>query len=285
MDKIDVVLVLLNKGLSESAIQNLNLNNMNLIALINRQFLESEVKKLNLDNVNLLAIVTDNSEEKFFQLGEEEIPLRAFQTIKGLMRDYKAFFFLISGYENSIADVARIKNFLMASGSPEGNIVNFEITSQLSKTWLANLRHVEEYGADFFATGSEYTRNGLNLNYIPNIQVKESDNRGGAILADEHQDLRQSYLTAKYVFEHAEPGTIKFVLIGLTPAAFHYDNSKDFVNCAKNLQYTLALNLPEESRYDLLLKNFVSDEIKKDFLSTTSEQADLNFDLTFLQGN
>ena len=278
MDKIDVVLVLLNKGLSESAIQNLNLNNMNLIALINRQFLESEVKKLNLDNANLLAIVTDNSEEKFFQLGEEEIPLRAFQTIKGLMRDYKAFFFLISGYENSIADVARIKNFLMASGSPEGNIVNFEITSQLSKTWLANLRHVEEYGADFFATGSEYTRNGLNLNYIPNIQVKESDNRGGAILADEHQDLRQSYLTAKYVFEHAEPGTIKFVLIGLTPAAFHYDNSKDFVNCAKNLQYTLALNLPEENRHDLLLKNFVSDEIKKDFLSTTSEQADLNFD-------
>ena len=255
MAKIDVVLVLLNKSLIESTIHNLNL-----------------------DNANLLAIVTDNAEEEFFRLGDKIFPLRSFQNIKGLMLRHRAFFFLISGYKNNIGDVAKIKNFLKASGSPEGNIVNFEISSQLSKTWLANLRHVEKNGADFFATGNEYMRDGLNLNYIPRIHEKESDNRGGVILADERQDLRQSYQTAKYVFEHAEPGTIKFVLIGLEPSSFHYDNSKDFANCVKNFQYTLALNLSEENRHYLLLKNFINDDIKNDFLSATAAQADLNFD-------
>ena len=247
MDKIDVVLVILNKDFPESAIKNLNF-----------------------DNANLLAIVMDDTEEKIFQLGDKEIPLRPFQTIKGLMRGYKAFFFLLSGYEKNISDVTKIKNFLMATGSPAGNIINFELSSQLSETWLANLKHVEERGADFFVTGNEYTRNGLNLDYIPGVK--------GAILADKHQDLRQSFLTAKHVFEHVAPSTIKFVLIGLAPYAFHYDNGKDFANCVKNFQYMLALDLPEESRNDLLLKNLVSNEIINNFLATTADQADLNFD-------
>ena len=250
MDKIDIVLV-----------------------VPNRELLESTIKNLNLDNVNLLAIMTDNNGGKIFQLGEAEIPLGTFQGVKGFIQNYKSCLFLIGDCENNIDDVSRMKNFLIFNGLAEENIVNFKISAQISQTWLANLKHIEKHSADFFATGNEYTRNGLNLDYIPRVYDKESKNRGGVILADEYQDLRQSYLTAKYVFEHTKPGTIKFVLIGLSPDSFQYDNTKDFSNCSKNLQYALALNLPEEN----LLKDLISNDVKNIFTETTSEQADLNF--------
>ena len=63
------------------------------------------------------------------------------------------------------------------------------------------------------------------------------------------------------------------MLIGLTPDAFSYDNSKDFANSAKNLQYQIALNLDEENP----LKDLTNADVKNIFEATTSEQADLNF--------
>ena len=134
------------------------------------------------------------------------------------------------------------------------------------------MRYVEEHGADFFATGINYTEVGLNLNFIPK--------RNGVNLSGSNQDLRQGYLTAKHIFEHVSPGTIKFVLIGLAPYSLRYDNAKSFAISSRNLQYMLALNLPAQNRHDQLLQILVSDNVKKIFATFTAEHADLNFDRT-----
>ncbi|MBO4780372.1 MAG: hypothetical protein J5497_07030, partial [Selenomonadaceae bacterium] len=161
-------------------------------------------------------------------------------------------------------------------GVPEKNILNFDLNPQISGTWLANLRHIEKYGADYFVTGNEYMQAGLNTDLIPSVYANKEISRGGVILADSDQDLRQSYLTAKHVFAHVTPGTIKFVLIGLAPHSFYYDNAKDFLHAPKNLQYVFALNRPNIS--DKRLMNLLSDDCKNIFANVTAEQADINFD-------
>lgn len=162
----------------------------------------------------------------------------------------------------------------MNAGVPEDNIVNFEIPVHISTEWLANLRYVEENGADFFATGISYTEVGLDLRYIPHRQGR------GVNLSGSNQDLRQGYLTAKYIFEHVKPGTIKFVIISLAPYSFRYINSESFSVCSRNLQYLLALgNHDKETLHDILLRTLISDGVKKIFVEMSARQADLNFEV------
>ena len=52
---------------------------------------------------------------------------------------------------------------------------------------------------------------------------------GGVILADDNQDLLQSYSIAKNVFEHVGSGTIKFVIIGLSPYILPKNDSEPLV--------------------------------------------------------
>ncbi len=243
-----------------------------VLVVLDNQFLKQAVGTLNFDRANLVAIIVEGVKEKILSLSDKEIPLVPFSMVQKLLDAGKNFFWLINGFVNEVGDVWRMKKFLMNNGIPDENIVNFEVLPHVSGEWLANLKYVENHGADFFATGISYTEVGLDLNYIPHLRGR------GVNLSGSNQDLRQSYLTAKYVFEHVEPGTIKFVLIGLAPYSFRYDNAESFSVCSRNLQYMLGLNLPEETPHDFLLKNLVNDTIKN-FLTTVTEQdADLNFD-------
>ena len=245
------------------------------LIVLNREFLERALRNLNFDKVNLATIIMD-SDEKNFKVGGKQIPISSFANAPKLIKQYQNSTWLIVGYEKGLGDILKMKKFLMSFGVPESKIINFELSEQINQTWLANLRYIEERGADFFATGNEYTQNGLNLNLIPCVREDKAIAKGGVNLADAYQDLRQSYLTAKHVFNHVAPGSIKFVLIGLAPDSFHYDNAKDFPHCAKNLQYVSALNA-ETNIHDNILRDLVSDDFKKIF-ATTAEQVDLNFD-------
>ena len=245
-----------------------------VLVVLNRKFLEQAIRNLNLVKVNLATIIMDG-EEKAFPVGGKKIPVISIYDALKLVKDYKDFTWLIVGYENGVGDVFKMKKFLQAHDVSESNVVNFELTEQINPTWLANLRHIEERGADFFVTGNEFTRNGVNFKLIPPVVAENA--KGGVNLADAHQDLEQSYLTAKHVFKHVTPGSIKFVLIGLEPDSFYYDNAKDFPHCAKNLQYLAALNAESENAHDKLLNDLISDDFKNIF-ATTAEQADLNFD-------
>ena len=105
-------------------------------------------------------------------LGENRIPTFSFAQIQLVLNRGKNFLWLISGSVNSVGDIWKTKKFLMDGGVPEDNIVNFEVLPYISAAWVANLRYVEEHGADFFATGISYTEVGLDLRYIPHVQGK-----------------------------------------------------------------------------------------------------------------
>ena len=85
-----------------------------------------------------------------------------------------------------------------------------------------DLQSITEGSVDFFATGDEYVRNNLNLEFIPYGHTDKNASRG-LILADANQNLSQSYSIAKQIFEHA---TVKFVLIGLSPYVVSENNSE-----------------------------------------------------------
>ncbi len=274
-----------------------------VLVMLNREALEETLQKLG--NVNIVVIVMDGA-EKFFTVDKKKIPRIPFEILPDAAIKCKDCLWLIGGCVKGREDISRAKKFLMLFDVPEENILNIEIALSVSETWLANLNYIEKNGADFFATGNEYMRDNLNMKYIPRVHTDKRKSRGGVNLADAFQDLRQSYLTAKHVFAHVEPGSIKFVLIGLSPYSFRYDNDKDFAN-KKNLQYMFDLRSTageaydkmigvtpfdfmrlcrfktppqesslEESAYDGLLKNLFGDDIK-DMLATAA-QADLNFD-------
>ena len=250
-----------------------------VLVLLNSVTLEETLKKLNLDNINLTMILNEGDpEENFITVGEDEIPRMAFFAAYKIENTYKDFIWVVSGGSNDVEFLAKTNSFLEAINVPEGNIVNLEVFAQISETWLANLRYIEEHGAEFFATGNEYMRDGLNFNFIPDVRTDKNIASGGVNLADPYQDLRQSYLLAKHVFAHVAPGTIKFVLIGLSPYSFRYDNAKDLPH-KKNPQYLFALrNFAEEDTRAELLDALFNDDVKKIFETTTSAQADLNFD-------
>lgn len=242
-----------------------------VLVLLDAKKLNQALSSLNFAAVNLVAIIVEGGNGRFVSVGKSKIPLVPFASIQNGLRLGKNLIWLINGFVNGVGDLWNIKKFLMNCGVAENNIVNFEVFPHISTAWLANLRYVEKNGADFFATGISYAEVGLNLNYIPHVRGK------GVNLSGSNQDLQQAYLTAKYVFEHVKPGTIKFVIIGLAPYSFRYENAKAFAECSRNLQYMLALNIPEQNLHDRLLKNLVSDRIKKIFTTVTAEQADLNF--------
>ena len=220
--------------------------------------------------IHLVAIVTENG-NRVLDLGATKLPLVPFSAIPAIVNKSKNFVWLICGWVNYSSDIYRTKKFLISCGVPEYNIVNFEVINYISPEWIGNLRHVEKYGADFFATGISYIRVGLNLHYIPQTRL-------GGNLSGSNQDLLQSYLTAQYVFEHVKPGTIKFVIIGLAPYSFRYENAKAFTVCARHLQYMLALNAPARNNHDRLLQVLIRDNVKNLFASVGAERADLNFD-------
>ena len=232
-----------------------------VLVLLRRDALEETVRNLNLDYVNLVAIITD-SDDKEFKIGNGKVPRIDFSNYKKNVKPYENLFWLLSGYMHNSEELLKMKKFLMLLGIPEANIINFDLSRQVSKAWLANLRYIEKNGADFFVLGNEIMQTDLDLKLIPSPVADKNFAKAGVNLSYAWQDLRQSCLIAKFVFDRVAFGTVKFVLIGLTPDSFCYDNAGDFSN----------------SRFqDEQFKNLISDKAKAIFASTTAEDADLNF--------
>ena len=244
-----------------------------VLVLLNAKEIKTALRTLNFAAANLVAIVVENGDGNFFNIGNKKIPFVSFASMKPLLNRGADFVWLLSGVARSVADFWRIKKFLMASGVPDDNIVNFYVQSHISTEWLGNLKYVEKFGADFFATGISYTEVGLDLNYIPHVRGR------GVNLSGSNQDLLQGYLTAKHVFAHVPPGTVKFVIIGLAPYSFRYDNAKAFAVISRHLQYMLAIGAPERNLHDTLLKILISDAVKKIFRDANADYTDFNFDL------
>ena len=205
-----------------------------VLVVWDKKSLKNAVKKLKFGVANLTAIISDGHKEKIFHAGKRQFPIFSFAQIQQPAKRYSNALWMIGDNLKKKYYLRRMKKFLTASGVPEDNIFNLdtfdeEIFSKMSETWRANVKHVEENGADFFATGNESMCNGLHLEFIPRV-YRSVSTPGGANLADGNQTLKQSYLTAKHIFEHVAPRTVKFVLIGLTPESFIRDDKESAVD-------------------------------------------------------
>ena len=138
-----------------------------VLVVLDEKSLASALGNLDLAKVDIFAIMTENG-GRILTLGDKQIPLLSFAFIQNILEVGKNFLWLIVGQVSKIADINATKKFLMESGVLEENIVNFH--QLVSSVWIANLRYVEKYGADFFATGISYTEVGLDLNFIPHVK-------------------------------------------------------------------------------------------------------------------
>lgn len=209
-----------------------------VLVVLNGKVLESVIEQINFAKINLGTIITSSREEKFFPVGKQQVPITSILRIERAIKNYNGYIWLIGDSSNDNDSLRKLKKFLTASNIANDKIFSLEEFSQQPSTWAANVRHVEKFGADFFATGNEYMRDGLNLEFIPCVHENKNFSRGGANLSDAKQNLRQSYFTAKHIFEHVKRGTVKFVLIGLTPESFLDDSSENFSHSQKLLNST-----------------------------------------------
>ncbi|MBR3747841.1 MAG: hypothetical protein IKN27_12860 [Selenomonadaceae bacterium] len=250
MDKIKVVLVVLNKKILTDALSILNYGKVTPVLVL---IAEGNGKFITLDkNTTVQAL--------------------PFSLIDQVVEYSKNFVWLICG-QSDIPDAPdKIKNFLTANGVPEKNIVNFKLLTSLNRFWFANLRAAESAQLQAFATGDDFTERGLDFKNIHEIN--------GVNLAASGQDLRQSLNIARHVFKSVKRGSIKFVFIGLAPYSLHADSRKNFSTCSNDIIYGLAMreNLPVTSNSEKILATILGGNVLKIFELLKNEKPDLNFD-------
>ena len=243
-----------------------------VLVVLSQNSLKRALTILNYDRANPVAILMDDSNKSVTVNGKIKIPVVPFSLLNQIIKQAKNSLWLICGKGSNDDALAKLKNFLVANNVSENNIINFELTEQINQSWLANLRYVEENPIDCFATGNAFTTCGLDFKNLPGVK--------GVNLATSNQDLRQSFLTAQYVFKHVKHGAIKFVFIVLAPYCLRVDCRKNFSTRSNDFSYAFALRgtITVSSNHDKLLANLIGNNTEKAFSSITSKQADLNFD-------
>ena len=146
-----------------------------MLVVLNEKAFNQTLSWLNFDNVNLVAAVTENGSGKVVNLNGKQLPLVSFTFIHQIAVANKNLLWLICGFRNSLEELKQTKDFLILSGIPERQIINFELSAQINPIWVANLHHIEQNGADVFATGSNAVMHGLDLKNI------YSDNTHGGV--------------------------------------------------------------------------------------------------------
>lgn len=241
-----------------------------VLLMLNAARLNETLACLNLSAVDLKAILMETSGNKMLRAGSTSIPIMPLNAIGTVIKKYSDLQWLIGGLPTgNISEVWQTAKFLMDEGVARGHIFNLIVLPHISRAWIGNLRAAEAQQYDYFCTGISYAEVGLDLEQFLGLK--------GINLSCSNQDLKQGYHTARHVFEHQR--SIQFVLMGLAPYAFRYDNQKAFAVSSRNLQYLLTLNdYPPLSDQDNLLMRVLSDGVKEMSTSITAADADPNFE-------
>ena len=239
-----------------------------ILVVLNKNSLDEALGCLNFNAVQLEAVIIEGGREQPIQLRDMTFSLCPFTSIEKYLQNGSEYIWLLNCDGSAIGSMWRMAKFLLAYDVPKDNIVNFTVAPHISWAWLGNLKYIEANHVDFFTTGISYAKVGIDLEQITGLH--------GVTLAGSNQDLRQAFLTAQYVFERQD--SVKFVLIGLAPYSFRYENLESFSVCSRNLQYLLGLkNSRDNSVHGQLLRMVISDKVKQIFSTVTSEDADPNF--------
>ena len=97
-----------------------------VLVVLNANNLSTALESLNFERANLIAVVIENGSGNFLTVNGRKIPLVSFADIDQLLSAGKNFVCLLNGQISGAGDLYKMKKFLTASSIPEENIVNFE---------------------------------------------------------------------------------------------------------------------------------------------------------------
>ena len=139
-----------------------------VLLVLDKNKIESTLRTLNFQNAIPVLIITEISEgtSQVYHYCGLEIPMFPIASIQKIIEIAGSFIWLINGFVHQVSDIYKIKKFLVSNGVPEDNIVNFEVLFHLTPSWIANIRYIEKNPIDFFATGISYIEAGLNFQVI-----------------------------------------------------------------------------------------------------------------------
>lgn len=242
-----------------------------ILLLLNRNYLSNAIRSLNWNNALGKAVVMEADAVTFVTFDDKRIPLFPYgQVEKVLSMDDSSTLWLVYGYNRDVSDAWKMAKFLMAYGIERKRIINFSVDIFLNRAWFGNLRLAERQSLDFFSTGISYTEVGLELSCFPGLR--------GINLACSSADLRNNLATAKHVLEQHPKGSCKFVLIGLAPYSLHFDNRQAFFISPRDVQFSLALDLWDDS--SPVPRALLGDRLPSIVASITEKDASPDFAVT-----
>ncbi len=167
-----------------------------ILVIMDKDQLQKTFALMNWSVVDIKIIVMESADRGVISIGNLKIPLCSFQSFDELLNDLpdkNQFLWLLVPPTKDGRPAWDMAKLIMKQGVSREKIIYYEFP--ISGTWIANLRYAEKHPIDYFATGISYVTTGFDCGCIEGAR--------GINLSDHRQDLLQSYLTAKYVFEHA----------------------------------------------------------------------------------
>ena len=219
------------ENISLEPVQSIELDKADVILLVfDAARLDDTLARLNDERVAIAAILIagKNSEELLELRTERNLPVDSFSKLNRFVLDGRDALWLMVGADQSLK--RSMSERLQRQGIPRGAIVDFDHKTQITPTWLANVKAAAEGDYDFIATGD--------LRAALDLDVNQITARKGISLACEGQDLRQSFLVMRHVLEHNQ--SIKFALIGLTPELFGDADEKYFSERGADCRYAFV---------------------------------------------
>lgn len=258
--------------MGENMEKSINIKIPVVLLMINSNMLNPTLQHIRIDRVDFRRIVVDDDANLNVSDGAgNSYRTSSFAAIESIIEEEQDAYWLLAGFNNRIREMGQMAKLLADSGVKREKIINFEVNYPFFLGWMKNLRYTENHPIDYFATGISYQEVGLDMSCIQGYT--------GVNLAASSQDLRQSYLTAKYVLEHQPKGQIKFVLIGLSPYAMDYDSRESFSTCTVDMMYKYTIVQEEEKSLKEQLVEFILDEGLKSIYSRIDDQdADITYE-------
>ena len=214
-----------------------------MLVVLHADKLDDVLARLNLNRLRLRSVLIDgtNAEQLATITESKKIPAASFARLDRFVLDGRESYWLMGG--GSRDELRKMSEYLQSRGVAGSALVSIE-----PKMTITNVKAAVEGTYEFIVTGG--------LSMAVGLDVDRIFNRKGINLAAEGQDLRQSYLTAKYVLERNR--SIQFVLIGLTPEMLFAGDDEELSRSGRECQYVLnkentAASL-EDNIFNRLLK-------------------------------
>ena len=146
-----------------------------VLVVLNKKNLNDALSILNYGKVTPFLVLTEDGDGKFIAIDKNtKVQVAPFALIDQAVEYGKNFLWLICGQSDIPDAPAKMKNFLTANGVPEKNIVNFNLLTSLNRFWFANLRAAEKSQLQAFATDKTCAKvlKLLNTSSIPSSAVR-----------------------------------------------------------------------------------------------------------------